>query len=651
MSGLSQVINAASSGLAAASQALETVSNNTANINTPGYDVESVHQVELPGVDGGPGAGNQVTSIQRAYDQFVFSQMVNATSVSQAAQVAQSNAENLTAIFPVASGGAGGLGATLTSFFSGMNGVSQDPTSSANRQTFLSDAEALAANLNSVGGQLASNLSSLNSQLTNAVTQINTLTQQIANLNNQIQAQTAAGGGSSQPIALMDSRDNLVQELGQEVGISVAAGPNNTVNIYTAGGASLVAGTTSSNLLATSGSYGGSSLSIVYQPNGQDITASLSGGTIGGVITSQAQLIAAQNAVGAIATAVSAAVNTQQSLGLDLSGAQGGHLFSVGGPTVLADQSNSGSGTLAASIANSSAFTPGNFIVAKTASGYQATNIATGQVTALGSGPTLSFDGMTLAVSGTINTGDSFEVEPTLTAAQTVQVVTTDPSAVAAASPYVATPGSNLGNLTASAFSAAASGSLPAGTVIVPATQFGQNLTVKFTSATTFNVLNASNAVIASGSFSAANGAEIAIAYPSPPAPAGEVAEFTLSSGTPAAGDTFSLTPGGVNSNGNVAAMANLASENLLSGQTLSGAYSALVGQVGSAGQTASFNAQAASGVLSQVQSVQQSISGVNLDQQAAHLVLFQQAYQASAQVIATAETLFNSLLTAVQTA
>lgn len=650
MTGLSQVINAGSSGLAAASQALETVSNNTANINTPGYNVESVQQVELPGVDGGPGLGAQVTSIQRAYDQFVFSQMVNASSASQAAQVAQNNAENLTAIFPVASGGAGGLGATLTSFFSGMNGVSQDPTSLPNRQTFLSDAQALAANLNSVGGQLTSNLSSLNEQLSNAVTQINTLTQQIANLNNQIQTQTATGG-SGQPIALMDSRDNLVQELGQEVGISVVAGPNNTENIFTAGGASLVAGSNSSNLLATSGSYGGNSLSVVYQPTGQDITASLSGGTIGGIIISQAQAIAAQNAVGAIATAVSAAVNTQQSLGLNLNGAQGGDLFSVGGPTVLADRSNSGSGTLTASITNSNTFTPGNFIVAKTASGYEATNIATGQITALGNGPTLSFDGMTLAVSGTINTGDSFEVEPTLTAAQTIKVVTTDPSSIAASSPYIATPGSNLGNVTASAFSTAASGSLPPGSVVVPAAQFGQNLTVKFTSATTFNVLNASNTVIASGSFSAANGAELAVAYPSPPAPGGEVAEFTLSPGTPAAGDSFSLTPGGVNSNGNIAAMANLASENLLSGQTLSSAYSTLVGQVGSAGQTASFNAQAASGVLSQVQSVQQSISGVNLDQQAADLVLYQQAYQASAQVIASAETLFNSLLTAVQTA
>jgi len=124
---------------------------------------------------------------------------------------------------------------------------------------------------------------------------------------------------------------------------------------------------------------------------------------------------------------------------------------------------------------------------------------------------------------------------------------------------------------------------------------------------------------------------------------------MSLSPGTPATGDTFSLTPGGVDSNGNIQAMINLSSQNLLSSQTLSSAYATLAGQIGSAGQSASFAASASQGVLSQVQSVQQSISGVNLDQQAAELVSFEQAYQASAQVIASAQTLFTSLLTAVQ--
>ncbi len=646
MAGLGQVIDTGRSGLDAATAALATVANNTANVNTPGYNVESVKQTELPGELNGPGLGTQVSSIQRAYDQFVFAQMVNATSANQAAQVAQSSAENLTAIFPVASGGAGGLGISITSFFAGMAGISQDPTSLPNRQTFLSDANALAANFNSVGNQLAANLGSLNGQLANAVAQVNTLTQQIAKLNAQIEAQTASG--VTPPNGLMDGRDALVTQLGSELGVNVVSGPDNSVGIFTTGGAMLVQGGTAANLVAASGSYGGSSLSIIYQPTGQDITASLSGGTIGGVLGSQAQAVAAQNSVGALAVALASAVNTQQTLGLDMNGAQGGSLFSVSGSTVLAGKANTGSGTLTATITNTSAFLPGNFIVTKTAGGYQATNTGTGQVTALGGGPSFSLDGMTLAVSGTINTGDSFEVEPTVTAAQTLKVTVADPATIAAASPYVATPGSNLGNVSASAFSAAASGATPAGTVIVPASYFGQNLSVRFTSATTFNVLSAGNAVVASGSFSAANGATIAVAYPSP-APAGEVAEFSLSAGTAAAGDSFSLTPGGISSNGNVVAMTSLAGQNIVSGQSLSSAYSTLVGLVGSVGQTAKFNAEAAQGVLGQVQAVQQSISGVNLDEQAADLVTFQQAYQAAAQIIASAQALFQTLLTAVQ--
>jgi flagellar hook-associated protein 1 len=644
MTGLTQLINIGSTGLEAASQALETISNNTANVNTPGYNVESVQQQQLPGFLDGAGHGVSVTSIQRAFDRFAFSQLVSAGSASQAAQVAQNNAQTLSAMFPVASGGAGGLNAAVDSFFTAMNTVSQDPTSLANRQVFLANAQSLAADFNSLGSQLAATGTALNGQLTSAVNQINTLTQQIATLNAQIMARSAPGIGGP-PNALLDTRDSLIQQLGQQLGITVVAGPSNTVSIF-AGGAALVTGATASSLAATPGTYGGSNLDIVYQPTGQDITNSLSGGTIGGLMGSQSQLVAAQNSVGGMAVSLAQAVNTQQSLGLDLNGALGSGLFSVGGPSVLAASTNTGSGTLTAAITNTNAFTPGNFIVANTASGFQATNTATGQVTNLGSGPSLALDGMILTVSGTVNIGDSFEVEPTATAAQTLKMVTADPNAVAAASVYVATPGGNIGNVTASAFSPARSGSLPAGTAFVPAANFGQNLTVKFTSATTYNVLSSSNAVIASGSFSAGSGAQIAIRYPGS-APAGEVAVVTLSPGTPAAGDSFVLTPGGIGSNGNILAMTGLSSQNLIAGQTLNNAYAGLVGRI-SAGQTATIAVQTAQGVLSQVTAVQQSISGVNLDEQAANLVQFQQAYQAAAQVIASAQILFQNLLAAV---
>jgi flagellar hook-associated protein 1 FlgK len=126
------------------------------------------------------------------------------------------------------------------------------------------------------------------------------------------------------------------------------------------------------------------------------------------------------------------------------------------------------------------------------------------------------------------------------------------------------------------------------------------------------------------------------------------VVPISLSAGTAAAGDSFALTPGGTGSNGNMVGLAALANQDLLSGQTFGNAYATLVSSVGSHGQAAQVTAQAAQAVLTQAQSTQQSISGVNLDEEAAHLVAYQQAYQAVAKVIAAAQTLFSSLLAAV---
>jgi flagellar hook-associated protein 1 len=368
-------------------------------------------------------------------------------------------------------------------------------------------------------------------------------------------------------------------------------------------------------------------------------------------LTSRSQIISAQDSVGALAAGLAAAVNEQQSLGLDLHGNLGGALFSVAEPAVYASSSNTGNGSLTAAITDPASFTPGDFILTKTAGGFTATNTATGQVTTLGAGPTLNLDGMTITVSGTVATGDSFKLEPTATAAQSLTTTITDPSAVAAASPYVATSANNVGNVGATVGSPVSGTALPTGTIIVPANDFGQQISIKFTSGSRFQVLSSSGSVISSGTFSASSGAEIAIAYPSPPAPAGEVVPVSLSAGTAAAGDTFTLTPGGAGSNGNMAALGDLANQELLSGQTFGNAYATLVSTVGARGQEAQVAAQATQAVLTQAQNTQQSISGVNLDQEAANLVSYQQAYQASARVVATAQTLFDSLLTALQAA
>lgn len=647
MSGLTQLLNTGVSGVLAATEAMQAASSNTANVNTPGYNIELVNQIELPGIAGQPGLGTQVVSIGRAFNQYAYQAVVQAGSANQAAQVTQTGTQTLSALFPVASGGANGLGAALSAFFAAANGVTQDPTSVPDRQVFLNSARTLASNFNSVGSQLSSNLTELGGQMSSAVQQINTLTQQIATCNAAIAAQSSSTAGA--PNSLLDTRDNLVQQLGQEVGITLDPAANGAVDIYTTGGAALVSGNNAHQLVAANSASGDGSVDVIYAENGQDITAGLSGGTIGGLVASRSQFISAQDLVGALAGSLASAVNSQQSLGLDLNGALGGALFTTTGPIVTPASGNTGSATLTASITNTNAFIPGDFTITKTASGFQAVNTLTGQTTALGNGPSLSLDGMSIAVSGSAAVGDSFLLRPTAQAAQGLTVSISDPAKIAAAAPYVVSSGNNLGNVTASAGTPVNAGTLPAGTMVLPAGQFGQSLSIQFTSPTTFNVLSSGNAILASGSFSPVNGAEVAVAYPSPPAPAGEVTTITLSSGTAAAGDSFALTPGGIGSNANMAAMAGLAGQNLIQGQTLSSAYSNLVGTVGSDGQAASVAATAAQGILTQAQSVQQSISGVNLDEEAANLVNFQQAYQAAASMIGTAQTLFASLLSAVQ--
>jgi flagellar hook-associated protein 1 FlgK len=123
-------------------------------------------------------------------------------------------------------------------------------------------------------------------------------------------------------------------------------------------------------------------------------------------------------------------------------------------------------------------------------------------------------------------------------------------------------------------------------------------------------------------------------------------------SGTPAAGDSFAI---GANSNGlkdnsNALALAGLADRGVLDGGTNSvvASYANLTTQVGSTGSQAATSLTTQTSLYNQAVSAQQSVSGVNLDEEAASMVRYQQAYQASAQVISTAQTIFGSLLSAM---
>jgi flagellar hook-associated protein 1 FlgK len=124
-------------------------------------------------------------------------------------------------------------------------------------------------------------------------------------------------------------------------------------------------------------------------------------------------------------------------------------------------------------------------------------------------------------------------------------------------------------------------------------------------------------------------------------------------SGVPAANDTFTVKPAGSASgdNGNALALANVANKGVLDNgvTTVGKSYSQLIAQVGTAGAQANTALDAQQSILDQAMASQQSLSGVNMDEEAANLLRFQQAYAASAQVINAANTIFDSLMTAVR--
>ena len=125
---------------------------------------------------------------------------------------------------------------------------------------------------------------------------------------------------------------------------------------------------------------------------------------------------------------------------------------------------------------------------------------------------------------------------------------------------------------------------------------------------------------------------------------------FTIS-GSPADGDTFSISPntGAVSDNRNALALAALQSASTLGGNppitSFQGAYSQLVTEVGNKAREVDIMSKAQQNTVAQAQQAQQSVSGVNLDEEAANLLRYQQAYQASAKMIQIAGTLFQAVL------
>ncbi|MDR3096274.1 MAG: flagellar hook-associated protein FlgK [Paraburkholderia sp.] len=672
---MSNIFSIGLSGLQAAQIGIATAGENISNSSTPGYNVENAVFKEAGGQytgSGYMGGGVTTATVQRAYSQYLTSALNSAQSGNAALNASYTLATQLSNLVGSPTSG---IASSITNFFSGLQNVSNSPASSATRQTALSDAQSLADQINAAGQQYDAMRQSVNTQLSNAVAQINTYTQQIAQLNAQI---SMASGSGQQPNQLLDQRDLAVSNLSQLVGVQVVQNSSG-YSVFLGNGQPLVVSGQNYNLTTQPSSSNPAEMTVAWQglpgstAKAQPLSsAALQGGTVGGLVSFvQNTLDPAQAQLGAIATSFAAQVNQQNALGLTLGGQPGGALFTVSGPLVTANLNNNPNSTAAVSATLTNAVSPptDNYTLSySSAAGGTWTLTDTTTNTVLGSTTTqpskdnpFSPDGSGLSITstGTMNDGDAFSIQPTAGALDSFAVATSDPSAIAAASPVLVAAGSNNTGTAAVTQGAVSTGYAVAApglqlSYAAPASGSGSGTLAGFPAGATVSVtlpgsstptqytITDSNTTIP---YDPSTGATIAISGDA--SGTANNVSFTMT-GAPANGDTFTVAPNtsGAQDGRNALALANLTSGTAFTdSQTLTNAYSNYVNGIGNTANQLKASSTSQQSLVTQLTSQQQSVQGVNLDEEAANLLKYQQLYQANSKVIQTAASLFQTLL------
>lgn len=234
---LNGIAATALSALKTSSSALSVVSNNIANVNTPGYARRVVNQQTLAA--GGQLMGVDIASIRRVVDSFLQQENLSASGAASQFDTAASFFTQLNGLL----GGPGdnqSMATGLTNIAAAFGVASQAPSSSSSSTAVLNSLQGLANDINNVSSTISSLQSQVDHQVVNSISSTNDLIKQIYTLNQQIKTQTATGNTNS---ALMDQRDNALTSLSQIMGIRVSPQSDGGFNVTTTDGINLVSNT------------------------------------------------------------------------------------------------------------------------------------------------------------------------------------------------------------------------------------------------------------------------------------------------------------------------------------------------------------------------------------------------------------------------
>jgi flagellar hook-associated protein 1 FlgK len=682
------------SGLTASSAAINTIGNNTANVDTAGYSRQQVMttasaQQNIGIGIGYIGTGTTLSDVRRIYNSYLDSQLQSTTALGADATAYSAQASKTDSLLSDTSTG---IANTLATFFSQMQAVGTSATDSNARSQFLTTAQALTARLNSMSSQLSDQNSTINTQLTDQVNQINSLASSIASLNKQI---TASSAGGTNPNSLLDARNEAVRSLNELVGAKVVEN-NGNYDVYVGNGQSLVSGTTSFQMSTGPSSDDSTQFAVKISygaGNTTDVTSVVSGGSMGGLLRYRSDVLTpAVNQLGQVALALSDTVNTQLQQGVDANGEFGTALFkSINDPSMISQRSigkvgnTAGSSNLNVNISDTSKLTASDYSVTFSDSDNytvrslpDGTTVGTGK---LSDNPPKPFDGFQLSLqtpaATPLQAGDSFKVTPTRNAASGITTTMTDPKDIAAAAPLSGTAsGANQGNagFTQPVLNTQANIYNPTATT---------DLQTALKSHTPVRVVFGAVAADGTQPYSLLDAQGNAVLkQPVPPATTGlpiigtivpgqsntltfdvgytdsTGADKTLSisttvTGSPKANDSLSigLTAAGSADNRNSTAVLALQTKSTVNigaagtGNSMSGAYGALVSSTGSKAAQGKSDVTATTAVVASAKAARDGVSGVSLDEEAANLVKYQQYYTASSQIIKAAQTIFSTLI------
>lgn len=628
---MTDILNAGKTALFAFQRALATTSHNIANVNTEGYSRQRIDLEAIPGnsaLPNQPGAGVWVSGIQRMNDQYASARVNSATSAYEEQNAYQAMASRLDNM--VASEGSS-VAPALSNFFNALQDANADPSSVSTREVVLDRAEELARRFQGMQQQFNDTQLEVNERIRGAVGTVSELAQSIADINKRVIG--VSGSNSDAANDLLDQRDRLVNELSRHIDVGTTIQSDGAMNIFIGQGFGLVVSGVAQEMSVALDDTHADRLKVQIGKPGQEQTVStlLQGGEIGGLSEFAAQTLQpAMAELGRLALTVADAANAQHALGIDMNGNAGTALFELGSPQVYSSSRNSGDGVISAQISNASELQASDYLLRFDGSEFTATRSSDGQQTS-GALP-LDLDGLLLSVSGSPVAGDTFTVSATGHAAGSMKSVLGTAEELALAGKL--TTSSNMGNTGESRISSAK-------VMDNDGASLTDTIDIVFTSETSYDIVDAgTGSVLSSGS-----GYE-----------KGEAIQFNgwevSVNGEIHSGDTHRIEANltGVGNNSNGLALSEMQDSLLVAGnQTFNDAYGTLVTRVGAQTNTAQTRATALESLRDSAFDRQQSVQAVSLDEEAVNLTRFQQAYQASAQIIAAADEMFQTILGAVR--